>query len=96
MAITVKKHAKVDIKKVLSFSNLLDFYLNYTIYSGIIIVNFDHVSQLFSSVSVVEFEQVNASWEVNLKGIWFHQLGVLSCSQVVQVELITLSICMLF
>ena len=27
-----------------------------------IIVNFEHISQLFSSVSVVNFEQANVSW----------------------------------
>ena len=31
-------------------------------YSGIFIVNFEHISTC-SSVSIVNFEQVNASWE---------------------------------
>ena len=30
--------------------------------SGIFIVNFEHISQLISSVSIANFEQVNAGW----------------------------------
>ena len=30
----------------------------------VFIVNFEHISHIFSSVSVVDFEQVNVSWEV--------------------------------
>ena len=29
-----------------------------------VFVNFEHISHIFSSVSVVDFEQVNVSWEV--------------------------------
>ena len=29
--------------------------------SGVFIVNFEHISQFFSSVSIVEFEQINVS-----------------------------------
>ena len=32
--------------------------------SGVFIVNFEHISRLFSSVSIVEFEQVKVSWDV--------------------------------
>ena len=32
--------------------------------SGMFIVNFEHIVHLFKSVSVVDFEQLNASWEV--------------------------------
>ena len=31
---------------------------------GAFIVNFEHISQLFSNLSIVDFEQVNVSWEV--------------------------------
>ena len=31
---------------------------------GGFIVNFEHISQLCSSVSIVNFEQVNAGWDV--------------------------------
>ena len=30
---------------------------------GVFIVNFEHISHLFSSVPVINFEQVNVSWE---------------------------------
>ena len=30
--------------------------------SDVFIINFEHISHLFSSVSIVEFEQVNVSW----------------------------------
>ena len=30
--------------------------------SGVFIINFEHISHLFSSVSTVDFEQVNVSW----------------------------------
>ena len=30
--------------------------------SGVFIVNCEHISRLFSSVSIVIFEQVNVSW----------------------------------
>ena len=30
--------------------------------SGVFIVNFDHISHLFSSVSIVNFELLNAGW----------------------------------
>ena len=33
-------------------------------FSGVFIVNFKHILHLFSSVSFVDFEQVNVSWEV--------------------------------
>ena len=32
--------------------------------SGVFIVNFEHISRLFSSVSIVDFEQVKVSWDV--------------------------------
>ena len=32
--------------------------------SDVIIVNFEHISHFFSSVSTVNFEQVNASWGI--------------------------------
>ena len=32
---------------------------------GVFIVNFEHISHLCFSVSIVNFEQVNAGWEVN-------------------------------
>ena len=32
--------------------------------SGVFIVNSEHISHLFSSVSVIDFEQVNVSWVV--------------------------------
>ena len=31
--------------------------------SGVFIVNFEHISHPFSSVYIVDFEQVNVSWE---------------------------------
>ena len=31
---------------------------------GIFIVNFEHISHLVSSVSIVNFEQVNAGWDI--------------------------------
>ena len=31
--------------------------------SGDFIVNFGHISHFFSSFSIVDFEQVNVSWE---------------------------------
>ena len=30
--------------------------------SGVFIVNFEHISKLFSSVPIVDFEQVNVGW----------------------------------
>ena len=33
--------------------------------SGVFIVNFEHISQLFSSVSIFNFEHVNAGWVRN-------------------------------
>ena len=30
---------------------------------GVFVVNFEHISHLCSSVSIVNFEQVNAGWE---------------------------------
>ena len=30
-------------------------------------VNFEHILHLFSSASIVEFEQVNVSWDANEK-----------------------------
>ena len=30
--------------------------------SGLFIVNFEHISHLFSSASIIDFEQVNVSW----------------------------------
>ena len=33
---------------------------------GIFIVNFEHISHLCSSASIVHFEYVTASWDVNL------------------------------
>ena len=32
--------------------------------SGVFIVNFEHISHLVSSVSIVNFEKVNASWDM--------------------------------
>ena len=32
-------------------------------YSGVFIVNFEHISHLFLVFFVVDFEQANASWE---------------------------------
>ena len=29
---------------------------------GVFIVNFEHISRLFSSVSIVDIEKVNVSW----------------------------------
>ena len=34
-----------------------------TIKTKVFIVNFEHISHLCSSVSIVNFEQVNAGWE---------------------------------
>ena len=31
------------------------------------VVNFEHISHLFSSVSIVDFEQVNISWVTSMK-----------------------------
>ena len=31
-------------------------------FSGVFIVNFEHIPRLFSSVSIVDFEQVKVSW----------------------------------
>ena len=42
--------------------------------SGVSIVNFEHISHLFSSVSIVDFEQVNVSWESFLRN--FHNLDI--------------------
>ena len=39
--------------------------------SGDFIVNFEHISHLFSSVSTVDFEQVNVSW-VYIKTSFFN------------------------
>ena len=33
--------------------------------SGVFIVNLEHILTLFSSVSFIDFEQVNVCWEVN-------------------------------
>ena len=33
--------------------------------SGVFIVNFEHISQLFSSVSIFNFKHVNAGWVRN-------------------------------
>ena len=35
--------------------------------SGVFIVNFEHISHLYLSVSVVDFEQVNPSFGIYLK-----------------------------
>ena len=32
---------------------------------GVFIVNFEHISQLFSSVSIVNFEHVIAGWKLS-------------------------------
>ena len=32
-------------------------------YSGVFIVNFEHISDFFSCVSIVNFEHVNVCWE---------------------------------
>ena len=37
--------------------------------SGTFIVNFEHISHLFSSVPMFEFEQVSVSWVINMKQI---------------------------
>ena len=37
---------------------------NTDVVSSVLIVDFEHISHLFSSVSIVDFEQVNVSWEV--------------------------------
>ena len=36
---------------------------------GGFIANFEHISQLYSTVSIVNFEQVNARWE-DIQGTW--------------------------
>ena len=33
--------------------------------SGVFIANFKHISHLFSSVSIINFEQVNVTWEMS-------------------------------
>ena len=48
--------------------------------SGIFIVNFEYMSIPFSSVSVVFFEQVNVSWDVQWK-VWQWQRSVLHSSK---------------
>ena len=35
-------------------------------HSGAFIVNFEHIPRFFSSVSIVDFEQVNVSWVITL------------------------------
>ena len=35
--------------------------------SGVFIVNFEHISLLFFSASIVDFEQVNFTWKVHLE-----------------------------
>ena len=35
---------------------------------GVFILNFEHISHLCSSVSIVSFEQVNAGWELICSG----------------------------
>ena len=35
-------------------------------HSGAFIVNFEHIPRFFSSVSIVDFEQVNISWVITL------------------------------
>ena len=37
--------------------------------SGVFIVNFEHISKLFSSVPIVDFEQVNVGWVDSLTEI---------------------------
>ena len=41
-------------------------------HSGMFIVNFDHISHFFSSVSVVDFEQINVSLVTNNVSIIYH------------------------
>ena len=36
---------------------------------GVFIVNFEHISHVFSSVSIVEFEQVNVCCDMNCNDI---------------------------
>ena len=36
-------------------------------HSGVFIVNFEHISHLFSSISIVYLEQVNVSWVLFIK-----------------------------
>ena len=36
--------------------------MKYVQSSGVFIVNFEHISHFYSSVSIVDFEQVNVSW----------------------------------
>ena len=38
--------------------------------SVVFIDNFEHISHLCSSVSIVNFEQVNATWEVKFSPVW--------------------------
>ena len=38
-------------------------------HSGVFIVNFEHISPLFSSVSIVEFEQVNVCWNEHIENM---------------------------
>ena len=37
--------------------------------SGVFLVNFEHILHLFLSVSIVDFEQVNVSWESGVSTI---------------------------
>ena len=41
--------------------------------SGIFIVNFEHISHLFSSISIVNFEHVIAGWDSS--SVDFHQIS---------------------
>ena len=53
--------------------------------SGVFIVNFKHISHLFSSISIVDFEQVNFSWvlDLNMFTHWSSEL-VLSLFKVMK------------
>ena len=52
--------SKVSFTKT-NTSAWVTFYVTFLWVSGVFIVNFEHVSHL-SSVSIVDFEQVNVSW----------------------------------
>ena len=48
--------------------------------SDVFIVNFEHISNFFSSVSIVDFEQINVNWNV---AFYIFPTGI-SCSKSVK------------
>ena len=61
-----------DIKTTSKNEHLLPLDMYTYVCSGVFVVNFEHISHLFFSVSIVDFEQVNVFWEPSLWATWTH------------------------